>query len=532
MKKIFTLLFILICSASLLSQSKEDNETAELVRSIKLSKELYWWDEVTVSKSSLDQDPQQREILRQSLKLGIANQIKCFVQGSVSVNETETDSYISSKVRHNVMINSNLYMKNIGYREFQKNKKQYTLFAYLKRSDFRAQEAEVIARINSIVAEARIMEARQQDDYLYSYYRAYLMSYNITRSFEGDNGEGDMQLWLENKLYSILREAHVSSTVTAGVSSSDKPVELSFDCPAIVSNLLVGMPSLGFRQLSVVDGKCKLFYTGQPSRKIEEHYIDIMINPALVAAEPEIAELANMRPISVQKTIELDFSFLFSADFHYQIEDMKVSFSPRYGDISVKSVDWDLGDGTRISSFNAFTHEYKASGRYQVSMLINGEYPVVKELYIDSPVKAREPAIQPPEPVPAADTPVSPVEIGSQGPAEAAAGAQSSPDTDPMQAAAADPGDLEGMELLRFNKVKELISYLNEQKTARKLTWGKLTRSSSLDGAWIVISEQDGRIIAVLQPQSGRFIDLLSESTIDDVFVSYRGKVAIYISYF
>lgn len=545
MKKIFILLLILIWAAGLLSQSREDKETAEVARRIKLAGEQYWWDEVTVSKAWLNSNPQQREILRNGLKLGIGNKIKTYVQGSISVKETETDACSSFRVQRSVMISSNLYLKNIGYHEFQKNKKQYTLFAYLKRSDFRAQEDEVIARIINIVTAARAMETEQQEDYLYPYYRAYLMSYNITRSFKGNKGEEDMQLWLEHKLYSILKEIRLSSTVAVGNSSRDKPVELSLDCPANHSGLLIELPSLGFNQLGVVDGKCKLFYPGQPSRKIEEHQINVMINPALVASEPEIAELAKQRPITVQKTIKLDFSSLFTADFYYHIEDMKASFSPVYGDFSIKSVLWDLGDGTQTRSLDAFTHQYPAAGTYQVCMLVNGEYPVVKELIISSLRKTEEPIMQAREQtlMPITEIPASREEITVPGSAETGAtpalslsepNLETSPNsqTDPLKAEPPKISDPGGMELLQFSEVKELISHLNKQKTARRLTWGKLTRTSSLDKAWVVISEQDGRIIAILQPQSGSFFDLLNKKLIDDIFAAYHGKAAIYISYF
>jgi|GEM_PF-4086448 hypothetical protein len=529
-KKIIVLLIILICITGLLSQTKEDKETANAARRIKLAGDQYWWDEKTVSKTWMIKNPQQREILRQGLKLGICNNIKSYVQGSIVVNDTETDGYSTSRSQRSVMVSSNLYLKNIGYYEFQKDKKQYIIFAYLKRSDFLAQEDEVIARINILAAEARNMESELQSGYLLPYYRAYLMSYNITRCFKGNSGEEDMQLWLENKLYSILRATRISSTIAVGSSSRDKPLELLLDCPATHSGLLIELPGLGFNQLTVVEGKCKLFYPGQPSRQIEEQQIHIMIDPALVAAEPEIAELAKRRPITVPKTIKLDFSSLFSIDFIYCIEDMKASFKPSYGDISIKSMVWDLGDGTQSRSMETFEHQYAEPGTYRVHLLVNGEYPVVKELIIRS---LREPEAftlntHEQRVMPNIELRVPNPEIGLPSSVAIAP----SHDADPTNAKPTETNDPSGMELLNFIKVQELICYLESQKTERKLTWGKLTRASSLDRAWVVISEQDGTIIAILQPQSCGFIDLLSKKQIDDVFATYHGKAAIYISYF
>jgi len=485
MKRVLILIAILIMAVDVYTVNKQDQETAEFVRSIKMSQDQYWWDETSIKPSELRKKTQKRDVLRQNLKLDIGHQIISFVQGSINNREIETDGANNSYIERNVSVSTNLYLKNISYYEYRKDNLIY-MFAYLKKSNFKAQEDETIEKILGIVASAKKMENNGESGYLYSYYKAYLMSYNVTRAFSDNQGVGNMQLWMENKLHTILNDIVISSIVIPTVTSKTKPVELLFAGKAQPPGLQIEIPSLGFDQLAITDGKCNFFYDGQPSHKIEEFQVNLSIDPSIVASDPEISELAMQRKITVQKQIKLDFSYLFHVDFSYQVDNLKVLFNPAYGDISVLSVLWDLGDGKKSNSLNVLEYSYSTPGTYTVKLVVNDEVEVIHAISVKSN------------------------EILGSAQTEIAT----------------------GMQLLQYCKATELFKYLDQQKAEHRLTYGRLTRNSDLENAWIVITEKDGSIIAILQPQDGKYLDLLSKTPIEDIFTTYHGKAAIYISYF
>ena len=384
------------------------------------------------------------------------------------------------------------------------------------------------------------MEESGESDYLYPYYKAYLMSYNVTRSFAGINGEPDLQFWLENKLYSILRKIQIRSVVYPGTDNKTRPVELLVDSLALPSGLLIDIPSLGFHQLAVTDGKCKLFYDAQPSRRIDEHQICLAINPALMASEKEISELAEQRKIKVESRIQLDFSDLVKIDFTYLTDNLMVRFTPSFNNLSLSFVQWDLGDGSKARTAEAFEHVYPAGGEYLVSLVVNGEFTVTKTLQLKSVIPDISlPAIDktsidaPDSLFNTLDSSYGAIEVSDLAKPEIPELAPIISNPKPLvKEQTLSKADYIAKELLKCKNAPELLKYLDQQKAEHLLAYGKLKRDSALDNVWIVIMENDGMITAILQPQDDAFVDLLTKAIVSDVFATYRGKAAIYISYY
>lgn len=516
MKKTLLICTMILFCAAAFAQRNDDRRTAEAIRTIRLSGDDYWWDIYTATTAELKKNPELRNQIRQNLKLGIANQIKIHVQGSILTRESETYGRSSTQSEKSVRISSSLYLENIHFLEFEE-KKRYTIFAYLKRDDFWAQETRMIHRIRSIVNQARLMEDQQEPGYLNLYYKAYLMSYNITRAFRCPDTDTDTQSWLENKLTSYLSEMKIETKMETKGHSKSFPGEIILDTRMMPSGLVVGIPSMGFPELNVREGKASFFYEGLPSRRIEERELRLAISPELVRNDVEIYEIAKSRPLEVPRLLTMDFSDMVKVDFTFSTHEYTITLDYTYEGLSIHTVEWDMGDGNVISNFEGFEYKYKRGGRFDVTLIINNDFRVCKKvdiMYWERDLPPEPEKITQPFPEKKKEPYLGPVPDLTR---EEIKGFELPP---------------EGETLKTFTHAQALIDYLNAQKRENILTWGRVTRDTDLKGLWVVAFEKEGNICALLCPFGMNHIDVINLRNVKDVISSYWGKSVIYISYY
>ncbi len=514
-KTVLICILILSCAAAF-ARRNEDRRTAEAIRTIRLSGDDYWWDICTTTTAELKKNPELRNEIRQNLKFGIANQIKIHVQGRITTTESESDGRNSSHSEKAVRISSSLYLENIHFLEYEE-KRKYTIFAYLKREDFWNQETKMIQRILNIVNQAKRMEEQQEPGYLYQYYKAYLMSYNITRAFRCPDTDSDTQSWLENKLSGYLSKMKIETKMDTKGHTKSFPGEIILDTRMMPSGLVVGIPSMGFPELTVRDGKATFFYEGLPSRRVEERALRLAFSSELVKNDVEIYEIARNRPLEVERLITMDFSDMVKVDFSYEVFEYTITVDYTYEGLSPHTVEWDMGDGNVITSFDGFKYKYKRGGRFEVTLIINKDFRVCKRVDImywerDLPPEPEKTSL--PFPQKEKDIYLGPVPDLTR---EEIKGFELPP---------------EGLVLKSFTQAQALLSYLETQKAENILTWGRVTKDTDLKGLWVVVFEREGNISALLCPFGMNHIDVINLRNVKDVISSYWGKSVIYISYY
>ena len=477
-------------------------DVANAVRKIKLQGDAYWWDASSIPLKEAKKNPDSIAKARSLLSSSIAIQIKSYVQGQLMHSESETEGALQTETNQKVLISSNMYLENVKFLEYQE-KKQYHIFAYLLRSDFQAQEEKMVTRLQNIIAGALGLEDNDPNGAIYQYYKAFLMSHNLTNPVHCSILGGDMQLGLEKKLRDFLQSVPLS--IRLKPESNSMGAELQLDSSILASGLQVSIPTLNFYGLSVTDGKCKFFYDTLPSRNVEELKIVLGINPALAENEAELRDIAKNSIISVTRLCSIDFTEYIQVDFSYRSDGESFTFQPEVKGISVKSIDWDFGDGSAVSSFDPILHSFQQPGVYAVKMTVNTDCSKVKRVEVNTP--ALQKPVQPVVP----ETMIEP--ILSLAPKEENLSSETS-------------------ELLAIKNSRELQAYLQRKKQEKVLTWGRIGKNTPLIDMWVVIWDSTGLIVAVLSPQDEYHYDLLNKRNVKDIKGSFPDKEAVYISYF
>ena len=500
----------------------KDDET--LVRRIKVQGD-HWHDEYQTNPRDLEK-PQRLEEIKANITSAISRQIISHVRGVVYSSESELDGKSLSHTSRETYISSNLKLRDLQFITYRKSNKSVAIFGYLSKSEFAKQEAEEIAGINGIVDIGREMESKGEEGYLFPYYKAYLRTFNITKPILGSNNEQDLQFWLENKLRSILSGTPIKTEIT-DTGSEAKQIDIYLQTKAHGTGFLADLPILQYKGLKQVGGKFTCFYDERPHQNIEEQKLILSINPALVENDHDIYDHAIGRAVSVERSINLDFTSVFKINFTCQSEDLSVSIEPQYGSVAVKTVLWEMGDGTERDNINGFVHTYNRAGTYQIKMTVNSSFTAQKEIEATEPPKAMA-AIQHstiPEPqAPPANTSIVLL--------------QTSETPEPEEyIQLPEPAILGhtsiGMELASFANWNQLKAHLDQRKQDNILTYGGLTRKVELSENWIVVFDpQTQEVLAVLEPLGTGFYELKSKQEIKDVFSTYRGRSAIYISYY
>ncbi len=512
---------LLVCcfGLSLWAQRAVEQEKADRARRIKLSDDEYWWDEDSELLSVIKRNPGRIEDMKIKTNAMLGTRIQSFVQTAIEHRESEQDGVASSGISRQINISSRLYLKNLEYLTYERDKKLFVL-AYLKREDFRKQEQDMITQISRVKALAQQMEETNESRYLYFYYKAYLMCFNITKSFVDIETGENMQLWLEKKLYDILKKIELQCNVSVSTDLKHYDLELKLNSNALPTGLLVDITDMDFRRLPITENKCSFYYEGQPSRKREDKRIILSINPEIVSNDIEINEIAKSRRIEAERLVTLDFSKIITVDFDFEVQGFTVRILPIHKNISIASMLWDMGDGSVKEEYNSFEHLYRRDGGYTVKMLVNGEIGISKKLVIDPPPK---PVVVPEVSIQAeiVDSVMVETEIALP-PEEVVVLPENEVVTQPSHV----------QELKKLANFKETEAYLNNQKKMGNLAWGRITRNTDIRNSWIMVFEKDESVCAILYPRDGVHYEVFSEILVDQVIDTYRGKAFVYISYY
>lgn len=597
MRKIILVAFLLLLAFNLWGQRKQHRLNEEKVRQIRTDSDRYWCDITSDLLQNVKKQADLRDRMKHTLKLGISNQIKSYVYGKITVQETDNNGQTNYQSERNIQISSNLFLKNLQYLEYEKDKKLY-VFAYLLKSDFEAQENEMIQQILDVKKLAQNQEANGELAYLYTYYKAYLMTYNITRSFRDASSDMDVQHWLENKINSILSSLPIKAVLRSSTTPKFIPVDIILSSEALPTGLLFDVPVLSFYNVFITENKGSFFYEGEPSTRFEELKISLRINPEIVKNLPEIYDIAINRKTAVERMLPLDFTGFFQVDFEYQITENQIRLTPNYSGFSVSNVEWHLGDGNIYKNTDGIFHTYQSSGKYTIKMIVNNDVEICKTIEIHkkeeiplnidfdcfinedavtfSPLISKGLIIEkiiwdlgdgniirqpekfvhqysrpglykvilsindyPPvmkileiKDIPQIPDELQPLKEEEKSPeAPISSIPEPSEPTNPFVHAEPQFPE-EGKDLLQYRTSAELITYLEQQKRERNLAYGRFDSSTDISQAWIVIFEYGGEITAILYPFEGKHYDNISKQVISDIFGSYRGKQALYVSFY
>lgn len=437
---------------------------------------------------------------RKELILSIQNILS--VESSSSTSETERG--ISSSMNQKINSWSWVKISGISFSTFDLADGKIKVVAYLSKADYRKSMDDLAAELTTAF---QVASEREKTSGLPSvipdYYLIYLKSWYSPEPVHF--GEiRDLKSFLSGKIKGFLKDVIISQGTLSVDGNEDPsvsiPLQFSWNRQPVNGltfreELEAGTPRL------VTDGKSLLVSHAFPSdlRKTLKLRLAPQFDSQISTADLE--EIHSLFPIEEIRTVTLDFSDLISVDFSVASSGNDIlTFKPIVKNLSISSLEWDFGDGTKSYEQSPRQIYLDKEKTYNVKLTVNRNksFSIEKKISADGKWLAGSPAKLP-------VSSVNPVPKSSE--------------------------DLKSS-LFKETQADLLLSRFQDLKSAGRLSFGSKKDFLFPEKCWVVVYHpQTKEISAWLEPVSDGYQDVKSGKTVKNLKDAYKGLSAIWVEF-
>lgn len=437
---------------------------------------------------------------RKELILSIQNILS--VESSSSSSETERGIYTSMKQK----INSWSWVKisGISFSTFDLADGKYKVVAYLSKADYRKSMDDLAAEL---ITAFQVASEREKNSGLTTvipdYYLIYLKSWYSPEPVKFGDIQ-DLKSFTSGKIKGFLKDVIISQG-DISVEGNDDP---SFSIPLLFTWNRQPVTGLSFREeletgtpRLVTEGKSMLVSHSFPSdlRRSVKLRLAPQFDSQISTADLE--EIHSLFPIEEARSITLDFSGLISVDFSIAKSGNGIlEFKPKIKNLSIASLEWDFGDGTKSYEQEPRQIYLDKDKTYDVKLTVNRNksFSVSKKINSDgNSLDEKQPLPRSPSLAP---VPKSAEELKSS--------------------------------LLKETQADLLLSRFQDLKSSGRVIFGSKKDFLFPEKCWVVVYHPQTKEISTwLEPISDGYREVKSGKTVKNMKESYKGLSAIWVEF-
>ncbi|MCA0447825.1 MAG: PKD domain-containing protein [Bacteroidetes bacterium] len=437
---------------------------------------------------------------RKELILSIQNILS--VESSSSTSETEKGIYSSMKQK----INSWSWIKisGISFSTFDLADGKIKVIAYLSKADYRKSMDDLAAELTTAF---QIASDREKVTGLTSvipdYYLIYLKSWYSPEPVRFGDIQ-DLKSYISGKIKGFLKDV----IIVQGDLSVDGTDDPSVSIPLQFSWNRQPVNGFTFREdldngtpRLVIDGQSLLVSHSFPSdlRKTLKLRLAPQFDSQISTADLE--EIHSLFPIEEIRTVILDFSGLISVDFSVSNSGNDILvFKPAVKNLSVSSLEWDFGDGTKSFEQSPRQIYLEKDKSYDVKLTVNRNkiFSISKKLSADGKWLDEKSA------------------------------RSSSPSLSPVPKSSEDLK----VSLLKVTHADVLLSRFQELKPTGRVIFGAKKDFLFPEKCWVVVYHAQTKEISTwLEPVSEGYREVKSGKTVKNLKDAYKGLSAIWVEF-
>ncbi|MCK6602913.1 MAG: hypothetical protein L6Q77_13940 [Bacteroidetes bacterium] len=442
------------------------------------------------------------------LKMEARKELILSIQNILSVESSsttaETERGISSSIKQKINSWSWVRLSGISFSSFDLPDGKVKVIAWISKSDYRKSMDDLAGEL---ITAWELASEREKTAGLSSvipdYYLIYLKSWYSPEPVR-TAGIQDLKSWTAGKIKGFLKDVLISQ----GDLKADDGDETSFEIPLQFSYEKKPVSGLTFREETesltprpVTDGRGLLVSHSFPSSG--EKIFRLRLTPAFdpKSSGGELDEILTLFPLEESRTVTADFTALIEVDFTVtRLENDVLLFKPVIKNLSVSSLEWDFGDGSRSYEQAPRQIYLDQTQHYTVGLLVNKNkrFSVTKTLSGTGTLVSVEKAQVP-----------------------AGSGAKSEK---------TGPGDPKKL-LLSEKQAESLLSLLEGYREAGKLVFGSKKDFLFPEKCWVVVYHPETKEIkGWLEPADGGYRDVTTGRKTSGL-KDYKGLSAIYIDF-
>lgn len=498
---ILTLILGITCQSSLMAQSELEIRAGDY-----LTGEAF----IVDGNETTAKELAKKDLVQSIFQTIVMNQV-------YQINETNNS--VSDKLNINLESFSSI---NLGGLRFLPTKKQDkpVMIAYISVEDYEASVKKSADETISILKTADLTEKTNGlADASMLYYDAWLKTFSVPdliRYKPADSPDTVIaKTYIRKKLTDFLNGIKIEN---AGIAE-----EMQSHFTAQVRGWYSGKPVRNLRLASkdpaidakpIIDGSGKLHIHRIPGSPTET--IELILLPPIPENDLAAKRIEATNSLLASRKIDIDYLPIIEMDYRIDGKsDGYLDFTPQIRNFSISKLEWDFGDGYQAVEGRP-SHKFENNARYKVTLTVNGEYKVIKEIDQTGKVFSSKRTLEPRK------TPY-PGNVISQ-PSET-----SSPSS--------------SVKGYSFQKVKKdlaeitsgdlLFDYLNAAKYTGRLTFGTESQFIKPDDCLVAAVDMKSRqVVGLLEKQGSFWVNKKNNQEIRSISDQFKGQYVIWIQVF
>ncbi|MBN8706573.1 MAG: PKD domain-containing protein [Bacteroidetes bacterium] len=432
----------------------------------------------------------------------------------------ETNTFISDKMNINLESFSSINLGGLRFLSAINKQGQPVMIAYISVEDYQASVRRSAEEIISILKTADLTEKTNglADASLF-YYDAWLKTFSVPdliRYKPADSPDTVIaKTYIRKKLTDFLNDLKIENAGIAEEMEAHYTAQVrgSYRGKSVRTLRLASKdPSIDAKP--IIDGSGKLHIHRIPGSPTET--IELILLPPLPENDQAAARIEATNSLLASRKIDIDYLPIITMDFRIDGKsDGYLDFTPQIRNFSISKLEWDFGDGYQAIEPRP-AHKFEKNGRYKVTLAVNGEYKVIKEIDQTGKVFSSKRTLEPRK-TPHPDRPIElfPSPAPSTGIAKG----------NTFQKVKKDLAEITSGELL--------FDYLNAAKNTGRLTFGKESQFTRPDDCLIAaVDSKTRQVLAVLEKQGAGWVNQKNNQEITSVSDQFKGQIVIWVQVF
>ncbi|MCA0447278.1 MAG: PKD domain-containing protein [Bacteroidetes bacterium] len=432
----------------------------------------------------------------------------------------ENNNSISDKLNINLESFSSINLGGIRFLSYKNKEDKPVMKAFISVEDYQASVKKSADETVSILKTADQTEKTNGlADASLLYYDAWLKTFSVPdliRYKPADSPDTVIaKTYIRKKLTDFLNGIKIENAGIAEEMEAHYTAQVrGWYSGKLVRNLRIASRDPSIDAKPIIDGSGKLHIHRIPGSPTET--IELILLPPLPENDQAAARIEATNSLLASRKIDIDYLPIIAMDFRIDGKsDGYLDFTPQIRNFSISKLEWDFGDGYQAIEPRP-SHKFEKNATYKVTLTVNGEYKVIKEIDQTGKVFSSKRTLEPRK-TPHPDKPIElfPSPTPSSGMAKGNTFQKVKKDL-----AALSDGDL-------------LFDYLNSAKNTGRLTFGKESQFIRPDDCLIAaVDSKTRQVLAVLEKQGTGWVNQKNNQEIRSVSDQFKGQIVIWVQVF